>query len=95
MRDVELVEGLCDRLMVAWEASGLSKAEFAESIGLTGPKLSNIARYRNAPPHTAIAAAARTYGLTTDFFYTGNLGGMRDQNMADRIRRIIKARSAA
>lgn len=95
MRDVEFVEGLCDRFMAAWEASGLSKQEFARSVGLTGPKLTNIGNYRNPPPHKAIAEAARVYGLTTDFFYTGTLGGMRDQKMADRLRELLANRAGA
>ena len=94
MRDVDLIEGLCDRFMLAQEASGRSKAEFAESVGLTGPKLTNIKRYRNPPSHHAIAAAAQIYGLTTDFFYTGNLGGMRDQCMADKLRKLMERGSA-
>jgi len=88
MRDVEFIEGLCDRFMVACQASGLGKAEFAASVGLTGPQLTNISRYRNPPPHKAIANAARIYGLTTDYFYLGAIGGMRDQSIADRIRKL-------
>jgi len=90
--DVEFIEGLCDRFMAAWEASGLQKQEFAQMVGLTGPQLANINRYRNPPPHKAIAEAARVFGLTTDFFFTGNLGGMRDQNMADKLRAILANR---
>lgn len=93
MRDVEFIEEMCDRFMVAWEASGLSKQAFAESVGLTGSQLTNISRYRNPPPHKTLAEAARIYGLTTDFFYTGTLGGMRDQKMADRLRDVLAARA--
>lgn len=92
MRDVEFIEGLCDRFMAACEASGKSKQDFAESVGLRPPQLTNISRYRNPPAHRAILEAARVYGLTTDFFYTGNLGGMRDQSMADKLRAILAAR---
>lgn len=94
VRDVEFIEGMCDRFLAACEATGLSKQGFAKSVGLTGPQLTNIKTYRNPPPHKAIAEAARIYGLTTDFFYTGNLGGMRDQNMADKLREITASRPA-
>lgn len=95
MRDTELREALCDRFMAVAEASGKQKQDFATSVGLTGPQLTNISRYRNPPPHKAIAAAAQAYGVTTDFFYTGNLGGMRDQDMADKLRKILESRPAA
>jgi len=89
MTDEEFLEGLCDRFMAAWKASELKKQDFARAVGLKGPQLSNIKRHRNFPPHKAIAEAVRVFGLTTDFFYTGNLGGMRDQNMADKLRTIL------
>jgi hypothetical protein len=89
MRDVEFIEAMCDRFLAAQEATGLPKKEFAESVGLTASQLTNIRNYRNPPPHKAIALAAQTYGLTTDFFYSGNLGGMRDQSMAKRLREIL------
>lgn len=95
MRDVELQEALCDRFMAVAEASGKSKQDFAASVGLTPPQLTNIRRYRNPPPHRAIAAVQQEYGVTTDFFYTGNLGGMRDQNMADRLREVLARQRAA
>jgi transcriptional regulator with XRE-family HTH domain len=94
MRDVEFIESLCDRFLAACEAAGGSKRDFAEAVGLTSQQLTNISRYRNPPPHKAIAEAARLYGLTTDFFYTGNLGGMRDQTMAVRLREILAKRPA-
>lgn len=92
MRDVVFVEGLCDRFMAACEASGQLKQDFALAVGLTPQQLTNISRYRNPPSHRAIAEAARIYGLTTDFFYTGNLGGMRDQAMAGKLRAILARR---
>lgn len=94
VRDVEFIEAMCDRFMAACEASGQPKKDFAAAVGLTAPQLTNISRYRNPPPHRAISEAARVYGLTTDFFYTGNLGGMRDRSIAARLRQILAARSA-
>ena len=95
MRDVEFIEAVCNRFMAACEASGLPKQDFARAVGITAQQLTNISRYRNPPSHKAIAEAARVYGLTTDFFLTGNLGGMRDQSMASRLRVILTRRSAA
>lgn len=92
MRDVEFIEAMCDRFMAACEASGQLKQEFAHAVGLTAQQLTNISRYRNPPPHRAIFEAARVYGLTTDFFYTGNLGGMRDQTIAGRLRAVLTRR---
>lgn len=86
---------MCDRFMAACEASGKSKQDFALSVGLKPPQLTNIKTYRNPPPHKAIWEAAREYGLTTDFFYTGNLGGMRDQSMAEKLRVILARQRAA
>lgn len=81
--------------MAACEATERPKREFAEAVGLTPQQLTNISRYRNPPPHKAIAEAARIYGLTTDFFYTGTVGGMRDQTMAIKLREILSRRQAA
>lgn len=92
VRDVEFIEGLCDRFMAACEATGQRKQDFARSVGLTSQQLTNISRYRNPPPHKALAETARVYGLTTDFFYNGTLGGMRDQAMAARLRAILTRR---
>jgi ribosome-binding protein aMBF1 (putative translation factor) len=92
VRDVEFIELMCDRFMAACEASGLSKQDFARTVGLTAQQLSNISVYRNPPSHKALAEAARAFGLTTDFFYSGNLGGMRDQTMADKLREILTSR---
>jgi transcriptional regulator with XRE-family HTH domain len=92
MRDVEFIESVCDRFMLVWEASGMSKQDFAASVGLTGPQLANIKTYRNPPPLKAMAEAARVYGLTTDFFLSGNLGGMRDQNMATTLRQALNSK---
>lgn len=95
MREIDLKEALCDRFMAVCEASGRPKQDFAASVGLSGPQLTNISRYRNPPPHRAIEAMQRVYGITTDFLYTGNLGGMRDQSMAEKIRQVLEAKRAA
>lgn len=92
--DAAIREALCDNFMAVCEASGKTKQEFAASVGLSGPQLTNISRYRNPPPHRAIEAVQRVYGITTDFLYTGNLGGMRDQAIADRIRSILADRTS-
>ncbi len=85
LRDVEFKEALCDRFVLAQEASGLGKKAFAESVGLTAQQLSNIARYRNPPPPKAVNEACRVYGYTTDFFYRNEWGGMRDPTLPGRL----------
>jgi transcriptional regulator with XRE-family HTH domain len=77
---------MCDRFMLAQEASGLPKGRFAARVGLTPSQLTNIARYRNPPNHEAIELASRELGLTTDWFYFGSRAGFREPRMADRLR---------
>lgn len=88
MRGTEQIETLCDNFMLLWEATGLSKQEFARTVGLTPSQLTNISNYRNPPAPQAIAAAARVYGVTADFLYFGSLGGMRDEARAARLREL-------
>jgi len=54
-----LLEQICDRFLLAQEATGLTKGAFARRVGLTPSQLTNISKYRNAPPHEAIEKAAR------------------------------------
>lgn len=73
-------------MRLAQEVSGLKKGAFAKSIGLSPSQLTNILKYRNKPPTEAVAKAAREYGFTTDFFYRGDRGGMRDPTLLSKIR---------
>ncbi len=89
--DVAIVEGLCDRFMLAQEATGLKKTAFARRVGLTSQQMSNIGSYRNPPPHEAIYRAVREFGFTADWFYVGTRGGFRDPGLGERLR-IIESR---
>jgi transcriptional regulator with XRE-family HTH domain len=82
------LEGMCDRFLLAQEATGLSKFAFAKRVGLTPSQLTNIKNHRNAPAHAAIHAAMREFGFTADWFYSGSRVGFRDQSLADRLRAI-------
>lgn len=79
-------EAICSRFLLAQEATGLSKVEFAARVGLTSQQISNIRRFRNPPPHEAIAAAVREFGFTADWFYVGSRVGFRDGALAERLR---------
>jgi transcriptional regulator with XRE-family HTH domain len=81
-----LLEQICDRFLLAQEATGLTKGAFARRVGLTPSQLTNISKYRNAPPHEAIEKAAREFGITTDYLYFGTRSGFRDPKLADRLR---------
>lgn len=84
--ETEFVELMCNRFMLAQEASGLNKKRFAAAVGLTPSQLSNIAIYRNPPSHEAIRRVVREFGFTADWFYSGERAGMRDPKLADRLR---------
>ena len=64
----------------------MTKGAFARRVGLTPSQLTNISKYRNAPPHEAIEKAAREFGITTDYLYFGTRSGFRDPKLADRLR---------
>lgn len=89
--DVAIREGICQRFILAQEATGLSKKEFAKRVGLNSQRLSNIATYRNPPPHEAISKAVREFGFTADWFYFGLRSGFRDQALAERLRLLEEA----
>lgn len=84
--DTEFLELLCNRFILAQEATGLKKYQFADAVGLTGPQLTNIARYRNPPGHDAIRRAIREFGFTADWFYQGQRAGMRDERLVKKLR---------
>lgn len=86
LSETEFKEMVCKRMRLAQEVSGLNKKTFAKSVGLSPSQLTNIFRCRNKPSPTVIANAAREYGFTTDFFYTGDRGGMRDPQLPGKIR---------
>lgn len=91
--DTTFREGMCDRFLLAQEATGLGKKAFAEKVGLTPPQMTNIRRYRNAPSHEVIHRAIREFGFTADWFYEANKVGFRDPGLADRLR-AAEARAA-
>jgi hypothetical protein len=78
-------EALCDRFVLAQEATGLPKGKFAERVGLTSPQFTNISRYRNPPSHEAIRKAVQEFGFTSDWFYFGSKAGFRDATLAERL----------
>ena len=91
----ELIERICDRFLLAQEATGLSKKAFAEAVGLTAPQLSNIKNYRNPPPHFAIHKATQEFGFTADWFYNGSRAGFRDAGLAEKLRAAEGRKSSA
>lgn len=81
-------EELCNRFLLAWEATGLQKNEFADRVGLSPSQLTNISTYRNPPSHEAIRAAVKEFGFTADWFYFGDRVGFRDPELAERLRTL-------
>lgn len=90
--DLVFLETLCDRFVLAQEASGLPKGKFARRVGLTSSQLTNISRYRNPPSHTAIRNACREFGYTPAWFYDGVTFGLRDPGIAERLRDLLSSR---
>jgi transcriptional regulator with XRE-family HTH domain len=84
--DTVFIEKLCDRFLLAQEATGLSQAAFASRVGLTSPQMTNIKKHRNPPSHEAIRNACREFGFPSDLFYEGVTYGVRDPAMAERLR---------
>lgn len=83
--DTAFIEALCDRFVLAQEATGLPKGKFAERVGLTGPQFTNISKYRNPPSHEAIRRAVEQFGFTSDWFYFGSRVGFRAPDLAERL----------
>jgi transcriptional regulator with XRE-family HTH domain len=81
-------EALCNRFLLAQDATGLTAKQFGERVGLASPQMTNIKRYRNPPSHEAIRNAVREFGFTADWFYFGSKAGFRDAALAARLRDI-------
>jgi hypothetical protein len=93
---LRLKELLCDRFMLAQELSGLNKSRFAEAVGLTPPKLTNIANHRNHPPHAAILQAAAFIGnLDVNWFYGGPLPRDQSVEFMNKMATALKKRQPA
>lgn len=85
--DIDFLEQLCDRFMLAQEATRLSQGAFASRVGLTSPQLTNIKKHRNPPSHEAIRNACREFGFSPSWFYEGVTFGTRDPAIAERLSR--------
>jgi transcriptional regulator with XRE-family HTH domain len=84
--DTVFIEQLCDRFILAQEATGLTQAAFAQRVGLTSPQMTNIKKYRNPPSHEAIRNACREFGFPANWFYEGTKFGMLDPAIASRLK---------
>lgn len=92
--DTAFHEALCDRFVLAQEATGLAKGKFAQIVGLTSSQFTNISNYRNPPSHAVIRKAVKELGFTVNWFYFGSRAGFEDQALADRLR-DLEARQTA
>lgn len=79
---------MCDRFLLAQEATGLSAKEFGVRVGLSPSQMSNIKTYRNPPSHEAIRNVVREFGFTADWFYSGSRAGFRADGLADQLKSL-------
>ena len=84
--DTAFIEGMCDRFVLAQEATGLAKGQFARMVGLTNSQFTNISKYRNPSSHASIQKAVEQFGFTADWFLNGSKAGFRDPVLAGRLR---------
>jgi hypothetical protein len=85
--DPDFLEQLCNRFILAQEATGLSRVAFGKRVGLSGSQMTNISRYCNPPSHEALRNACREFGFTANWFYEGSPAGLLDAIIAERKRR--------
>lgn len=71
IEELQLMETLCDRIMVVQEGSGLSKSRFAALVGLSPPHFTKIVKYQTMPSHLVIRKISSVFGVPTDYFYHG------------------------
>jgi hypothetical protein len=94
--DMAYREFLCDRVMLAWEASGVSKLRFARSIGISAPLLSNYAAYRSTPSHAVLSAICDNYGIPPGYFFqNGGKSHSANTPLVQRAMELAKARRAS
>jgi transcriptional regulator with XRE-family HTH domain len=67
--EVKVREIICDRVMLVWEASGLSKQAFADAIGIKDTLLSNYRKRRSTPAHTVIGRICVKFSIPPSYFY--------------------------
>lgn len=67
--DVKVREIICDRVMLVWEASGLSKQAFSDAIGVKDTLLQNWSKRRSTPSHAVIQRICLKFSIPPGFFY--------------------------
>lgn len=79
-------ELLCNRFMVAQEATGLNKKDFGAAVGASPQTMSMIKAYSRQPSREVVQAAIREFGFTAEWFYLGQRGGIQDRELAEKLR---------
>lgn len=67
--DAMIREAICDRLILIWQASGLTQHAFAQKIGVTPTALNNYFTYRRTPSHALIYQICERYQQSPADFY--------------------------
>jgi transcriptional regulator with XRE-family HTH domain len=79
------------RLRVTRDVLGLNQEEFARVVGKTSGAISMWETGDRLLDPLAAAKLAERYGLTTDWFYLGRLGGVRN-DLASRLENAMSVR---
>ncbi|CAA7621116.1 helix-turn-helix domain-containing protein [Magnetospirillum sp. UT-4] len=82
------------RLRATREALGLTQEQLALSIGVTRTAYTNWERGDRMPDPLAVVRLADRYGVTLDWIYRGQLGGM-PHSLATKIEPLLSRSSQA
>lgn len=76
MTETEHQEQTCSRLEMAIQAIGASQAEICRDFGVSPSRLGNWLAGRHYPSPFFLARFCDRYGITMDWIYRGQLGGV-------------------
>jgi transcriptional regulator with XRE-family HTH domain len=62
-------EAICERILLVWESSGMTRANFARLIGVTPQAISNYASYTRMPTHATIYRTCERFRVSPSIFY--------------------------
>lgn len=94
--EAELTELLCSRVILVQEAMGLTRSQYAKSLGVTPAYISQIATYYRRPSADLLKEIARLYGIRIGWFYGDELRPTKAPSpLASALLGAVEARASA
>ena len=93
--EVDYKRAVCDRLMQAIEALGLTQAEVAREFGVSASRLGHWTKGLHYPDQFFIYRFCRRYNVSADWIYRGMIVSAMAKPLADALWEVEQASSQA